>query len=158
SAKTDDAELPELKRARALWVANRFDAAVNLFAETAEKHPDNVAALVDAARALGNRHQIKRAIEYLERLRALNPDRPDLLFILGQSFRMIHREELAIPNFEAYVAGTGRTHADAHFELAVLYERRHRVDEAEEAVGRVMKLNPNYYEAWLMRGRLLRRR
>jgi len=55
--------------------------------------------------------------------------------------------------------GERRTkHADAHFELAVLYERRHRVDEAEAAVARVLKLNANYFEAWLMRGRLLQRR
>jgi tetratricopeptide (TPR) repeat protein len=158
AARTDDAELPELKRARALWVANRFDDAVKLFTETAAKHPDNVAALVDTARALGHRHEIKRAIEYLERLCALNPNRPDLPFILGQSFRMIHREHLAIPCFESYVANTGRKHADAHFELAVLYERRHRLDEAEAAVARVMKLNESYFEAWLMRGRLLVRR
>jgi thioredoxin-like negative regulator of GroEL len=158
TAKTDDAELPELKRARGLWVANRFDDAVKLFTEIAAKHPDNVAALVDTARALGHRHEIKRATEYLERLRAINPDRADLPFILGQSFRMIHREDLAIPCFEAYVAKAGRKHADAHFELAVLYERRHRLEEAEAAVDRVMKLNPQYFEAWLMRGRLLLRR
>jgi len=155
---TDNAELPELQRARGLWVANRFDEAVKLFTETAAKHPDNMAALVDTARALGHRHEIKRATEYLERLRVLKPERADLPFILGQSFRMIHREDLAIPCFEGYVAKAGRKHADAHFELAVLYERRHRLDEAEAAVARVMKLNANYFEAWLMQGRLLLRR
>jgi tetratricopeptide (TPR) repeat protein len=158
AAKPDEAELPELKRARTFWVANRFDEAVKLFAEVAAKHPDNLAAQVDAARALGHRHEIKRAIEYLERARALKPDRPDLPFILGQSFRMIHREDLAIQCFEDYVTKAGRKHADAHFELAVLYERRHRVEEAEAAIDRLMKLNPRYFEAWLMRGRLLQRR
>jgi tetratricopeptide (TPR) repeat protein len=158
AAATNEAEIPELKRARTLWVANRFDDAVKLFTETAAKHPENVAALVDTARALGHRHQIKRAVEYLERVRALSPGRPDLLFILGQSFRMIHREDIAIQHFEDYVAGEGRKHTDAHFELAVLYERRHHVEEAEKAVARVLKLNPNYFEAWLMRGRLLLRR
>jgi len=158
AARTDDAELPELKRARALWVANRFDDAVKLFKEVSSKCPDNLPALVDTARALGQRHEIKRAIEYLERARALKPEREDLPFILGQSFRMIHREDVAIQCFEEYIAKRGRKHTDAHFELAVLYERRHRVDEAEAAVLRVMKLNPRYYEAWLMQGRLLQRR
>jgi len=158
AAKTDDAELPELKRARTCWVANRFDDAVKLFIEAAAKYPDNLVAQVDTARALGHRHEIKRAIQYLERARALDPERPDLPFILGQSFRMIHREDLAIRHFEDYVAKAGRKHADAHFELAVLYERRHRVEEAEPRVERLMKLNPHYFEAWLMRGRLLQRR
>ncbi len=71
---------------------------------------------------------------------------------------MIHREEVAILCFEQYVAGAGRRHADAHFELAVLYERRHRIDQAEEAVARVMKLSAVYFEAWLIKARLLRRR
>lgn len=151
-------DLPELRRARALWIANRFDAAVELFVATAAQHPQNIAALVDTARALGQRHEIKRAGEYLERLRALAADRSDLGFVLGQTFRMIHREELAIECFEQYVAKSGRRHADAHFELAVLYERRHRVAEAEAALARVLKLNPAYYEASLLQARLLRRR
>lgn len=154
----DQPEPPELKRARALWIANRFDAAVELFVATAAQHPQNVPALVDTARALGHRHHIKRAGEYLDRLRVIAADRPDLAFILGQTFRMIHREEQAIQCFEQYVAGPGRRHADAHFELAVLYERRHRVDEAEAAVARVMKLDAAYFEAWLVKSRLLRRR
>jgi tetratricopeptide (TPR) repeat protein len=159
NSRTDDqAELPELKRARALWIANRFDDAVDLFVETAAKHPQNVAALVDTARALGHRHEIKRAGEYLDRLRTVAADRPDLGFILGQTFRMIYREEHAIQCFKEYVAGPGRRHADAHFELAVLYERRHRVEQAEAALNRVRKLAPAYYEAWLLQSRLLRRR
>lgn len=158
SKDTDQAELPELKRARALWVANRFDASVDLFVETAAKHPQNIAALVDTARALGHRHEIKRAGEYLDRLRTIAADRKDLGFILGQTFRMIHREEQAIECFEQYVAGSGHRHADAYFELAVLYERRHRADEAESAVARVMKLDALYFEAWLLQARLLRRR
>jgi thioredoxin-like negative regulator of GroEL len=155
--QSKEAELPELQRARALWIANRFDAAVDLFVETAARHPQNVAALVDTARALGHRHEIKRAEEYLNRLRIVAAGRSDLGFILGQTFRMIYREEKAIRCFEEYVAGSGRRHADAHFELAVLYERRHRVEKAESAVARVRKLAPAYYEAWLLQARLLRR-
>ena len=156
--KKVQSDLPELQRARALWIANRFDAAVELFVATAAQHPQNIAALVDTARALGHRHEIKRAGEYLDRLRTIAADRPDLAFILGQTFRMIHREELAIECFEKYVSGPGRRHVDAHFELAVLYERRHRLAEAEAALVRVLKLNPAYHEASLLQARLLRRR
>jgi tetratricopeptide (TPR) repeat protein len=156
--KKNQEDLPELQRARALWIANHFDAAVDLFVETTSRHPDHIAALVDTARALGQRHEITRAEKYLERLRIIAADRPDLSFILGQTFRMIHREEMAIESFEKYVTGAGARHADAHFELAVLYERRHRVAEAEAAVARVMKLDAMYFEAWLLQARLLRRR
>lgn len=156
--KKDQTDLPELQRARALWIANRFDAAVNLFVETAARYPQNIAALVDTARALGHRHEIKRAGDYLARLRTIAAERKDLPFIVGQTFRMIHREELAIECFEKYVTGPGRRHADAHFELAVLYERRHRIADSEAAVARVLKLNSAYYEASLLQARLWRRR
>lgn len=156
--KRDQQDLPQLQRARALWIANRFDDAVHLFVETVRQHPHNIPALVDTARALGHRHEIKRAGEYLDRLRTIAADRKDLSFIIGQTLRMIHREELAIQCFEQYVAGPGRRHADAHFELAVLYERRHRVADAEAAVARVLQLNSAYYEATLLQARLLRRR
>ena len=149
-------DLPALERARALWVANRYDEAVRLFVETADANPQNVLAAVDTARALGHRHEIQRAELYLNRLREFAAARPDLLFLTGQTYRMIFREDRAIQCIEEYVAGAGKRHADAHFELAVLYERRHRMSEAEAAVERVLQLNAAYYEAWLVQARLLR--
>jgi tetratricopeptide (TPR) repeat protein len=153
---TDDKDLPELQRARALWVANRFDEAVRLFVQTADQHRQNVLAAVDTARALGHRHEIQRAESYLARLQEMAGSRPDLLFLMGQTYRMIFREERAIRCFEAYVSATGQRHADAHFELAVLYERRHRVAEAQAAIERVLALDAAYHEAWILQARLLR--
>ncbi len=149
-------DLPELERARALWIANRYDAAVRLFVETADANPQNVLAAVDTARALGHRHEIQRAEEYLNRLQKFAAAQPDLLFLMGQTYRMIFREDRAIQCIQEYVSTTGKRHADAHFELAVLYERRHRLAEAEAAVERVLALDSAYHEAWIVQARLLR--
>jgi hypothetical protein len=46
---------------------------------------------------------------------------------------------------------------DAYLELAVLYERRHRVDEAFRLVAECLGASPDYQEAKLFKARLLRR-
>jgi tetratricopeptide (TPR) repeat protein len=46
---------------------------------------------------------------------------------------------------------------DAHLELAVLYERRHRVAEAYALIEDCLRAEPDYLEAELFKARLLRR-
>ena len=119
--------------------------------------PGHVGALVDAARALGHRHEIRRAEELLEigdgGSRAGGPALsygPDVADDFSR--RPGHRLSR---NFVATTAG--RRHADAHFELAVFYERRHRTGECAAALDRVMKLDPGYLEALMLKARLYRR-
>ena len=100
-----------------------------LFEKAVRKYPQNLVALVDASRALGARFEINKAEAMLDRLAKLGAHNPQLMHLAGQSFRMIFRPEKAIQCFERVVAMT-RQIPDAQLELAVLYERRHRVAEA----------------------------
>ena len=149
-------DLPELQRARALWQRHRFDEALQVFEEAARKHPQNLVALVDGSRALGNRFEIRRAETMLDRLVALGAQRPDLLHLAGQSYRMIFRPEKAIECFERTLART-KAIPDAFLELAILYERRHRVTEAHTLIEDCLRAAPDYLEAQLFKARLLRR-
>src|SRR5262249_19225626 len=122
-------DLPELQRARALWGLNRFDEALEIFDEAVRRHPQNLVALVDAARALGARFEIQRAEVVLDRLVKTSVNRPDLLHLAGQSYRMIFRPDKAIECFQRVIAATTEI-PDAYLELAIQYERRHRLEEA----------------------------
>lgn len=150
------ADLPALQKARALWQANRFEESVDLFEQTAQRYPQNAVALIDAARALGARFEIARAEPFLERLLTLAKGRPDLLYLVGQTYRMIFRPEPAQRCFEQVVNRT-REFPDASLELAVLLERRHQVTEAFDRVEDCLRNAPSYAEAQLFRARLLRR-
>src|SRR5215471_12698148 len=150
-------DLPELQRARALWLANRFEEALQLFENAVRKHPQNLVALVDASRALGARYEIQRAEEMLDRLLRVGSRQPNLLHLAGQSYRMIFRPEKAMNCFERVLAMTQEI-PDACLELAVLYERRHRVEEAHALIGHCLRTDPGYLEAQLFKARLLRRR
>jgi tetratricopeptide (TPR) repeat protein len=150
------ADVAELQQARGLWQMNRFDEALALFERAVKKYPQNLLALVDGSRALGARFEITRAESMLDRLAALATRNPQLLHLAGQSYRMIFRPEKAISCFERVLAMTKQI-PDAQLELAVLYERRHRVAEALSLIEDCLRARPDYLEAELFKGRLLRR-
>jgi hypothetical protein len=149
-------DLPELRQARALWQANRFDDALRHFEDAVRRCPQNLVALIDGSRALGARFEITRAEAMLKRLMKIGGSRPDVLHCAGQSYRMIFRPEEAIACFRRVLALT-RDIPDAYLELAVLYERRHRLEEARALIEDCLRVTPDYHEARLFRGRLLRR-
>jgi tetratricopeptide (TPR) repeat protein len=150
-------DLPELRQARALWQANRFDESLQLFEKAVRKCPSNLVALIDASRALGARFEIARAEALLDRLMDLGQRNAQVLHLAGQSYRMIFRPAKAIDCFQRALALT-KNIPDALLELAVLYERRHRLDEALACVEDCLRVAPDYAEAQLIKARLLRRR
>jgi tetratricopeptide (TPR) repeat protein len=149
-------DLPELQQARALWQLNRFDDALALFDKAVRKCPANCLALTDASRAFGARFEIARAEELLDRLIKLGGRNPQILHLAGQSYRMIFRPEKAMDCFARALAFTKKL-PDAQLELALLYERRHRVAEAHALVEDCLRAEPGYHAAELVQARLLRR-
>ena len=139
-------DVPELQQARGLWQLNHFDEALALFEQAVRKYPQNLVALVDASRALGARFEITRAEAILDRLSKLAARNPQLMHLAGQSYRMIFRPEKAIQCFERVVVIT-KGIPDAALELAVLYERRHRVAEAYTLIEDCLRADPDYLEA-----------
>src|SRR6187551_3307309 len=122
AATLEHSDLPDLQRARRLWGQGRWDEAEVAFLRIAEAHPNNIHALVDAARVLGDRMQIRRAQELLDRLMILAGNRSDPLLLVGQTMRMCHREEEALSLFRRYSTGPGRKDLAGHLERAVLCE------------------------------------
>lgn len=150
-------DLPELQRARRLWQLNRFDEALEEFDAALRKHPQNLVALIDASRAFGARFEVARAEALLDQLTARASRNPQLLHLAGQSYRMIFRPEKAIDCFQRALA-ISKDIPDALLELAVLYERRHRLDEALACVHDCLSRAPDYLEAQLIKARLFRRK
>jgi tetratricopeptide (TPR) repeat protein len=150
------ADVPELRKARALWQINRFDEALQAFDAAVAKYPQNLVALIDASRAFGGRFEIARAEELLDRLRALGGKQPEILHLVGQTYRMIFRPDKAIECFQRVLARTSEI-PDAFLELAILYERRHRLEEAFSLIEKCLRAAPDYLEAELFKAGLLRR-
>jgi tetratricopeptide (TPR) repeat protein len=150
-------DLPELRQARALWQLNRFDEALAHFDRAVRQCPNNSLALIDASRAMGARFEIARAESLLDRLIQINGRSAEVLHLAGQSYRMIFRPEKAFECFRRALA-LDRRLTDARLELALLCERRHRLDEAASWIEECLQLDPDYHAARLIQARLLRRR
>jgi tetratricopeptide (TPR) repeat protein len=151
-----EADLPELRQARALWQQNRFPAALELFEEAVRRHPNNTLALIDASRALGARFEIRRAEQLLDRLLDMAGDQPEIVHLCGQSYRMACRPDKAMACFERAMGGR-QCPAEAYLELAILHERRGRLDDAQRVVRECLDRWPDRAELRLVDARLLRR-
>jgi len=159
SGLPDDQDLAELQKARLLWAHQRWDQAEAEFVRIAEAHPGNWRALVDVARVLGDRQQIRRSREWLDRLSILAADRADLRLAVAQTCRMSRREEEAIEWLKRHVSeGDGRRDPVAHLELAVLHERRHALEEADRSAQAALKAAPHWLEALIILARVRRQR
>ncbi|MDP6208756.1 MAG: tetratricopeptide repeat protein, partial [Roseibacillus sp.] len=147
---------PELQRARERWSRNQFEPALKLFRQAVRRQPDNTLALTDAARAFGARFEIPTAEKLLARLMKLAGSNQDLLFQTGQTYRMIRRPEEAIACFESALQ-SGHPLPEAHLELSILFERRHRLEDSLEHSEAFLKSRPNSPEGRLVQARVLRR-
>ena len=157
--RTASRDLPELQQARSLWLQHRYADSLQWFQKAVRKEPGNPLALTDAARAHGARFEISQAEHYLARLREMAGGRADLWKMLGQSYRMVQRPQLAIECLEQALTKLETTGEafDCHLELALLFERRHRLDAAERHADACLELRPRSPEARFVRARVLRR-
>ncbi|MEX2187898.1 MAG: sulfotransferase [Pirellulales bacterium] len=153
-------DTPTLQAARRAWAAQHFDEALAHFDEAVRRHPANVRALVDAARAHGFRYDYARCEELTERLLRLAPNRADLHLRAGETYRMISLADEATACFEraCQLAATPQSLV----ELATLYERQHRLGEAAELADRALALapqeDPQHGPIRLLSARIARRR
>ena len=128
-AKTVTRDTPLLRQAREFWSQRRWDDALTAFEQAVTGEPNNVRALVDAARAFGVRYQFDRADALLQRLLSLDGRNPTTLAHVGESYRLISRYPQAVKCFERACELT-KNDAATQLELAALYERLHRLDQA----------------------------
>lgn len=150
-------DLPDLQKARALWQQKRYPAALDLFKQAVRQHPRNLLALTDAARAFGARYELDQAEAYLARLVEMAPQDAGVQCMAGQSYRMIYRPDRAVACLERAVELDPQL-PEARLELALLLERRGKLDEAGEHVRALATIPDCPPEVRVIEGRLARRK
>ncbi len=141
--------------AKALWDKCRFDESIRKFNEAVRQAPNDLNVLIEASRALGARYQIERSLALLARAARLAPRRADVLHTIGESYVLLGRT----PEAEACFRRCCQL-ADSpasRLELAKLCERRHALDEAAQLVASVLRSQPRYAPALIVRARIERR-
>jgi tetratricopeptide (TPR) repeat protein len=145
-----------LAAARSLWAENRFDDAIELFEDAMRREPNNVRNYVFAARAYAERHDFERMEKTHERLIRRAPRHPGVHHYIGETYGILKLPDRAIASYHraAHLPGAG---PPTWMELASLYERAHRLDEAEELIERTVRSSYSHPLVPLVRGRIQRR-
>jgi tetratricopeptide (TPR) repeat protein len=151
-----DAPSKRLAAAQSLWNEGREADALDLFREAIRQEPNNARCYVLAARAFAEKFYFERMEQTFEQLVRRAPRHPGVHHYIGETFGLLKLPERAIASFEraAKLPGGG---PPTWMELASLFERAHRLDEAEELIERTVGSGFDLPSVALVRGRIQRR-
>jgi len=145
--------------AQKAWNSGLRYKTVPLLLDALRRDPRNPEILLNLATACGKQRFYKKAEQYLDRLLELKPNKASIHLRVAQVYASIDRQERAIECFrrslqlKADPAGT----LSALLELARVYERCHRLDDARGLLDEALERDPANAEALLQRAILDRR-
>jgi tetratricopeptide (TPR) repeat protein len=151
-----DAPSKRVQAARSLWNEGRHADAIVLFDEAMRQEPNNVRAYVMAARAYAEKFDFDRMDGTHQKLIARAPRHPGVYHYIGETLSMLKLPDRAVDSYEraATLPGAG---PPTWMELASLYERAHRLEEAEALIERTVQSGFDLPIVALVRGRIQRR-
>jgi tetratricopeptide (TPR) repeat protein len=151
-----DVSSRRLQIAARSWSSGQQTDAIRLFAEAVREEPNNVRAYVMLAQAYAELLDFKRMEQTMERLVRRAPRHPGVHHYVGELYGNLKLPHRAVANYAqaARLPGAG---PPTWMELASLYERSHRLDEAEELIERTVGSGFNLPIVALVRGRIQRR-
>lgn len=151
-----DAPSKRVAAARSLWNDGREADALTLFSEAIRQEPNNVHTYIMAARAYAEKFYFDRMEQTFEKLVRRAPRHPGVHHYIGETFSLLKLSKRAIASYceAARLPGAG---PPTWMELASLYERSHRLDEAEELIERTVRSGFDLPLVSLVRGRIQRR-
>ena len=147
---------PSIKAARALWTAGKLGAAADAFEKAIRHEPNNVQAYIVAARSYAEHFDFQRMDHALAALVQQAPHHPGVHHYVAETYGMLKLPDRALASYERAAALDGAG-PPTWMELASLYERGHRLDEAGEMIERTVRAGFDFPLVWLIRGRIERR-
>lgn len=141
------------------WALNQRYKTIALLTEALRREPGNRSILVDLATAYGRQRHYAKAEELLERLLERGSGKASVYRQAAQTYALIDRPERALECYRRSLelSADHPSRVPTLIELAHLYERRHRLDEARTAVEEAVTYDPDNEEALLAHAVLLRR-
>jgi tetratricopeptide (TPR) repeat protein len=145
-----------VRNARALWASGRIVEGIDAFEKAIRQEPDNVQAYIVAARSYAERFDFDRMDRTLDALLRRAPNHPGVHHYVAETYGLLRLPDRALASFERAAALTGAG-PPTWMELASLYERAHRLDEARDMIERTVRSGYDFPLLWLVRGRIERR-
>ena len=145
-----------LQIAQHSWSIGQRSDALALFADAVRAEPNNVRAYIMLAGAYAELFEFDRLEQTLEKLVRRAPRHPGVHHYVGELFANLRLPDRAVESFAraSRLPGAG---PPTWMELASLYERAHRLDEAEELIERAVRAGYDLPIVALVRGRIQQR-
>jgi len=122
--------------------ADDREGATATLEEIEERHPDDLRTSVRLGFIYYEERRYDEAIERFAPVLARNPDEYEIVFFLGIAQRRSGRGDDAIATFDSIPEGNEH-YPDARTQLAALYERRERYDEALVEIDKANAAKPS---------------
>jgi tetratricopeptide (TPR) repeat protein len=135
------------------WQRRDFQSAIESFERASRADPANVGLLLDLGGVYVKRWNIVAAERCFEKAFRLSPKKAEALAYAGQKCRDMGNFELGRIYLERALEQK-EVSADACVQLAEIYERLRRLDDAGGMVERALRLNPAGAPALLAQARL----
>src|SRR4051812_12900679 len=145
-----------LQIAQQSWNAGGRSEALALFSDAVRVEPNNVRAYLMLAGAYAELLEFDRMEATIDKLVGRAPRHPGVHHYVGELFVKLRLPDRAATSFSkaARLPGAG---PPTWMELASLYERSHRLDEAEELIDRAVRAGYDSPMVALVRGRIQQR-
>jgi tetratricopeptide (TPR) repeat protein len=144
-----------VQAAQLAWVQKDFAQHIELLERATRLNPSNVSVLMQLGRVHGLRCDYAAATRYFERAVRVAPRPTEALAQVGAHCREFRKSELA-EHFLQLAVGQKDVRPEMLVELAELYERQRRRDEAAALIERALHLNAACAPALLALARLER--
>ncbi|QDT74163.1 tetratricopeptide repeat-containing sulfotransferase family protein [Lacipirellula limnantheis] len=151
-----DRHTPQLRAALGFWREGRRQEAIAMFNAIIRDDANNVQSYIVPARAYAEKFEFERMEDVLARLVRRAPKHPGVHHYIGETYGMLKLPDRALAAYQlaADLPGAG---PPTWMELASLYERAHRLEEAEDLIERTVRTGYSLALVWLVRGRIQRR-
>ena len=144
-----------LQAAANAWNRRHFQEAIETMETASRRDPGNFGILLDLGRYYGLRYDPANAERCYEKALRLSPQKAKSLALAGANYQDAGNFDLAE---RYYLRSLEQKDAapETFVQLAGLYERFRRKEDAAEMVGRALKLSPAHPGALLFKARLSR--
>ena len=152
-----DTYTPRLRAAFAKTGHGECTQALRSFNDEIRQDPSNVRAYILGAQAHANANQLDRMEEILSQLVQRAPENAGVHHFTGVVYAKAHFPDKAIDAYER-ACTLPNVLPGTWVELASLYERSHRLDEAWNLIEQAEEFGIEFPTLWLVKARLQRRR
>jgi len=146
-----------LQAAEQAWKAKDFQTNIELLERASRFDPANSGILLQLGRMHGLRYDYASAERCFERAVGVAPQKTEALALAGINSRDFRNPEIAVRYFQRAVAQKNAA-PEMLADLAELYERLRRVEDADQLIERALQLSGSCALALLGRARLDRQR